>query len=245
MMVAQSRDNDILSGYHHVRRMELALSFLRKVIKNSKEVAHILDVGCGDGLFDELVCREIQLPFEIVGMDISPLRIKRAKKRIPNCSFVAADIYHLPFKSVFNVIIMGEVLEHLHSPRIALKKVREVLRQKGHLIIDTPSKSNIIDMFLRLIGHEPTWGLRIERTHVAFYDEESLRGLIRSSGFEIIDVSGVSFVRYDLLSHLAITWNKSRWWFPKLIDKIAEKFTALRSMGAIQVFLCQTTIAKS
>ena len=78
--VAQSNHSNLLTGYHHVRRMELALLFLKDVIENRRETARILDVGCGDGLFDELICRHIQLPMEIVGMDVSKLKIKEEKR---------------------------------------------------------------------------------------------------------------------------------------------------------------------
>ena len=116
---------------------------------------------------------------------------------------------------------MSEIIEHLRIPEVALKQVGEVLKRNGHLILDTPSKSNIVDMFLRLIGHEPSWGLRVRRAHVAFYDQQSLKDLLASAGFNTIDVRGVSFLRYDLLSLLSITWNKRRWWVPRLIDAIA------------------------
>jgi len=209
-----------------------------------KEVVKILDIGCGDGLFDDLMSRHFQLAVEIVGIDISPTKVKRARDRVPSVSFVVADIYHLPFRSIFDIVIMGEIIEHLHTPRVALKNVRGVLKQKGYFMLDTPSKTNIIDMFLRLIGYEPTWGLKIDRTHVTFYDEQSLTDLLCSAGFNVTDIRGDSFLRYDLLSLLSITWNRSRWWVPRLIDAIAEKYTMLRSKGAIQVFLCRKATFK-
>lgn len=243
--VAERNHSNFLTGYHHVKRMELALSFLDNVIRNTKDIATVLDAGCGEGLLDELICRHIRSPIEIVGMDVSPLRIKRAKQRVPDASFVVADLYHLPFQRIFNVVIMGEIIEHLHTPKLALENVHGVLKQKGHLILDTPSKSNIVDIFLRLIGHKPTWGLNIDRTHVAFYNEESLKSLLRSSGFEIISIRGISFLRYDLLSLLSFTWNKRKWWLPRLIDTVAERFFKLRNLGAIQVFLSQTKLKRN
>ena len=242
--VAQRDHCNLLTGYHHVKRMEIALSFLKGVIQNMKEAAKILDIGCGDGLFDDLMSRHFQLAVKIVGIDISLTKVKRARDRVSGVSFVVADIYHLPFRGIFDIVIMGEIIEHLHTPRVALKNVHGVLKQKGHLILDTLSKTNIIDMFLRLIGHEPTWGLKIDRTHVTFYDEQSLTDLLHSAGFNITDIRGDSFLRYDLLSLLSITWNRNRWWLPRLIDAIAERYTMLRSKGAIQVFSCQKATFK-
>jgi hypothetical protein len=56
-----------------------------------------------------------------------------------------------------------------------------------------------------------------------------------------LDVKVVSILRYDLLSLLSVTWDKRKWRLPRLLDSIAHKSYALRSKGAIQVFLCQST----
>jgi cyclopropane fatty-acyl-phospholipid synthase-like methyltransferase len=45
-MAADFEQNHQLNGYHHFRRLEIVLSFLRKLGKD----LIILDAGCGDGL---------------------------------------------------------------------------------------------------------------------------------------------------------------------------------------------------
>ncbi|UCH32505.1 MAG: hypothetical protein JSV05_03760 [Candidatus Bathyarchaeota archaeon] len=132
-------------------------------------------------------------------------------------------------------------MEDLSVPKLAFENIHHVLRRKGYLILDVPSKSNLVDMLLSSIGREPTWGSKIDRTHVAFYDEESMKSLLHSNGFETIKVRGVSFIRYDLLSLFSFTWNKRKWWLPKLIDAAMERFFNLGNLGAIQVFLCETS----
>jgi SAM-dependent methyltransferase len=52
---------------------------------------------------------------------------------------VQADAYHLPFRdAAFDVVLCAEVLEHTHSPALALEEFRRVLRPGGKLLLTTP-----------------------------------------------------------------------------------------------------------
>jgi|AntRauTorckE6833_2_1112554.scaffolds.fasta_scaffold05914_2 SAM-dependent methyltransferase len=51
---------------------------------------------------------------------------------------VVADAHKLPFEdSEFSVIVCTEVLEHLHSPHIAIKEMHRVLEPGGTLLLTT------------------------------------------------------------------------------------------------------------
>jgi len=215
-----------------------------KEILHSRQLRnlHIVDIGCGDGYLCELVSKSFEDVVKVVGVDISIIRLKRAKQRAPHCSFIRADIKYLPFKELFSIAIASQLIEHLQYPEVALQEVHRILLRKGFLILDTPSQSNIIDMLLDLFGKKPTWSLRLDSGHIFFYDEESIKALLHSAGFRTLDVRGVSILRYDLLSLLSITWDERKWWLPRFLDSIAHRFYALRSKGAIQVFLCQSKL---
>ena len=226
---------NLLSGYHHFRRLELALQFLNELGHNLL----VLDAGCGDAFQAE----RISWRNEVVCIDISRTRINRAKKRVPKAAFIICDIYRPPFKdNVFNVVTLLEVIEHLRKPRNALRELRRVTARKGHLILDTRSKSNIVDMFLRSFGKEPNWGLRIDETHVSFYDEDSAKKLLSTSGFRVLEVKGASCIRHGLLYIPflgSLSWNRWGWWFFKITDKFFDKIPGLKTKGSVQVFLCR------
>ena len=51
---------------------------------------------------------------------------------------VVADAHKLPFKDEkFEIILCTEVLEHLHSPRVAISEMYRVLKKGGLLILTT------------------------------------------------------------------------------------------------------------
>jgi SAM-dependent methyltransferase len=50
-----------------------------------------------------------------------------------------ADAYRLPFgDEAFDVVLCAEVLEHMHTPALALREMRRVLKADGKLLLTTP-----------------------------------------------------------------------------------------------------------
>jgi SAM-dependent methyltransferase len=50
-----------------------------------------------------------------------------------------ADAYRLPFgDEAFDVVLCAEVLEHMHTPALALSEMRRVLKTGGKLLLTTP-----------------------------------------------------------------------------------------------------------
>jgi len=225
----------LLEGYHHSRRLQLMLYFLSKLGHNLL----VLDAGCGEGV----QAKRISEKNKVVGVDVSRMRIQRARRNVPEGSFIIGDLNCLPFRGrIFDVSVLGEVLEHLRKPNAVLKQISRVLAHDGHLILDIPSKSNIIDMFLRALGRKPIWGLRIDMEHVTFYDEVSMRRLLRSACFQVLDIRGGPCIRYDFpfVPFLgSLTWNRRGWWFFKITDKIFGSIPVIRRKGAIQVYMCE------
>jgi len=228
----QFPQNNLLEGYHHFRRLELVLHFLEKLGNDLL----VLDAACGDGIQAEKII-EVH---RVIGIDISPTRIKRAKNRIGAGVFMDGDVYNLPFKcNIFDIAVLGEVIEHLHEPRDVLKEINRVLKPNGYLIVDIPSKSNIVDMILRLLGKNPMWGLYVDKSHVAFYDMHSLEDIFKNSGFKVIDVRGGPCIRYNLPLLRRFTWRKKWWIILMAIDMVLGRIPIIKKYGAIQVFLCK------
>ena len=227
----QIPQDHLLEGYHHFRKLELTLNFLNGL----GEDLLVLDAACGDGIQAE----KIVDAHKIVGVDLSITRIKRAQKRVKNGLFANGDIYSLPFHSnTFDVAILGEIIEHLYEPKKALEEIKRALKPNGYLIVDIPSKSNIVDIILRFFGRNPMWGLYIDKTHVAFHDMGTLTNILESADFNVVDVRGGPCIRYNLPFLGYIVWHKKFWLPLKIMDKILNRIPIIKRYGAIQVFLC-------
>ena len=93
----------------------------------------LLDLACGGGL---LAPHLAGTGHRHLGLDLSAsaLPLARAHGVVP----VRGDVLHLPFRdAVADVVVAGEVLEHVREPLVLLAEACRVLRPGGTLVLDT------------------------------------------------------------------------------------------------------------
>jgi len=93
----------------------------------------LLDLACGGGL---LAPHVVGKGHRHVGLDLSPTALPQARAHgvVP----VRADVLRLPFADeVADVVVAGEVLEHVREPLELLSEACRVLRPGGVLVLDT------------------------------------------------------------------------------------------------------------
>lgn len=102
----------------------------------------VLDVGCAAGSQLYTLSPRIN---EGVGVDIAQSLIDGAieytnEKGFKNLSFLRADAENLPFPNErFDVVICGEVLEHVFDKDIVLTELLRVIKPGGYLLISIPN----------------------------------------------------------------------------------------------------------
>lgn len=93
----------------------------------------LLDLACGAGLLAPHVTGK---GYRHVGLDLSPTALPQARDHgvVP----VRGDVLHLPFRDeVADVVVAGEVLEHVEDPDRLVAEACRVLRPGGTLVLDT------------------------------------------------------------------------------------------------------------
>src|SRR3982751_2453408 len=89
----------------------------------------LLDCGCGPGSIT-LGLAEAVAPGEVVGLDIAPVQIERARalaaeERVSNARFEVGEVYALPFPDAsFDAVHANALLCHLGDPVRALREFR-------------------------------------------------------------------------------------------------------------------------
>ena len=134
----------------------------------------ILDIGCGTGWLASL-CKKTDA--QVWAMDIALRGVAGAKKRFPavDC-FQVGDIYHLPSEStVFDAVVLSEVVEHLGDIEGALAQVHRVLRPGGRVLVSVPYRETIVE-HLCIHCNQLTPG----NAHLHRFDVESLGALLRA-----------------------------------------------------------------
>ncbi len=89
----------------------------------------------------------------------------------------------------FDVIIFGDVLEHLKDPARALEKVKSYMKPDGYLVVSIPNACHG-DIILRLMSGDFKYtpqGL-LDSTHIRFFGFKNISELFIGQGFAIEDV---------------------------------------------------------
>jgi 2-polyprenyl-3-methyl-5-hydroxy-6-metoxy-1,4-benzoquinol methylase/predicted nucleic acid-binding Zn-ribbon protein len=104
----------------------------------------VLDIGCSEGILPILIGRK---GVDVTGVDINPESIAYAKNLLgkenldisSHVTFICADILHRDWQGItFEVVILGEIIEHFSQPELILEKAISLLKPGGTLIVTTP-----------------------------------------------------------------------------------------------------------
>jgi len=147
-------------------RTRLMLQMLRG------EKGRLLDVGCGDGFFLAELARR---GFAAVGVDTSAQAVALCQERVVP---LGAQAYCLPLDQLqpetpFDIVVCGEVLEHVADDICFLREVRRVLRPDGTLVLSVP-----LDMRL--------WNQAdVDAGHFRRYTKRDISHKLAATGFAV------------------------------------------------------------
>ncbi|MFH1454656.1 MAG: class I SAM-dependent methyltransferase [Armatimonadota bacterium] len=160
---------------HEEKRFKNRISELKKL----KPDGRILDVGCGLGFFLDIAGKS---GYETYGIEISPFACEYAKYRL-NLKVFRGDISDFKAsRGSFDIITLWHVLEHSPDPGYLLKKVSFYLKKNGILAIEIPN----VGSFMAKIASK-NWELLSPAEHLYYFTFETLKQLLKQSGFFVID----------------------------------------------------------
>ena len=172
-------DEDILVELGHLivqhpwwmARSRLLLHLLRCIGRRAP--CRIIEAGCGWGVnFSELE----KAGYEVTGLDIS----RNALARLNNSErmLVEADLSKdLPVDAPeYDVVLALDVIEHIDDDRGAVRRLAQLTKPGGHVIISVPALPELFSEFDRVQGHRRR------------YTPDSLRSTIAGSGLEIVQI---------------------------------------------------------
>jgi 2-polyprenyl-3-methyl-5-hydroxy-6-metoxy-1,4-benzoquinol methylase len=109
--------------------------FRREVLPSLHKETHVLDLGCGPGVW---ALELAPLVGHVTGIDIAPAFITHANQEaqragIENVTFEVASFLAFTPKEQFDLILLGAMLVHVDDPELLplLAKVRSCLRPNG------------------------------------------------------------------------------------------------------------------
>jgi len=153
----------------------------------------VLDIGCGSGALGAWI--KDRNPQSIVhGIDISPEACIRAFERIDRVWCLDLDRDPLPdCTDRYDLIILGDLLEHLKRPDLLLNNLHECLNSDGTIILSVPNIANYSIRSRLLMGdfRYTETGI-LDRTHLRFFTLQTITDLTLNSGFTIAEQRYIS-----------------------------------------------------
>jgi len=139
----------------------------------------LLEVGCGTGA-DLQWAR--QRGWEVHGLELNESAVAAAKDQGLDVQRSTFEDSNLTPNS-FDCIIMSQVLEHLYSPTLALRRCHQLLRPSGVLLVAVPK----FDSWTRhALGHY--WHNLQFPVHLHHFNQSVLERMVRDAGFQVREV---------------------------------------------------------
>ena len=95
---------------------------------------NIIELGCGLSPMLEYACHFR----EKTGVDFSRETIKKASELYPEVKYICADVVDTGIFNKFDVVVAGEVIEHLEKPELLIAEMERLGRIGGIIILSTP-----------------------------------------------------------------------------------------------------------
>jgi SAM-dependent methyltransferase len=163
----------------------------------------LLDVGAGTGIFMHLARERGWRP---EGVDICPLTAEKAEKEFGLKIVVGPFEEHHFDGRRFDAATLLDVLEHVHDPLAALKRVHGILRPGGAVYVAVPNQrcllTVLVDAYARAGG--PKADRLLARLyvppHLHYFTPLTLRRMVAAAGLRLVSLrqGSVYLGRYRL-----------------------------------------------
>lgn len=185
-----SRENREGFSYFETQRAKV----LTKLIGKGKK---IIDLGCRDGIFTRYFTKNN----EVLGVDIDKKLLMKCHRNLGiKVQYYDLNSYTWPFnKNYYDVVVAGEILEHLYNPKQIVKKAKMLLKKNGMFIGSVPNSFHILDRIGFLFGKVPRG--YADPTHVNMFSTTSLRQLL-SQYFSKVVIIPVTVDKYSFLAKI-------------------------------------------
>ena len=144
----------------------------------------VLDVGCSGGKLSALL---LEQGHRVTGVDT--VEVPGVRERVHTFHQVdASGLTETLAEETFDYVVAGDVIEHLADPRAALKEFAQLLEPGGQLLLSVPNFGHWyprLRVAFGVFGYDRR-GI-LDETHLRFFTRSTLRRLVTSAGFDILE----------------------------------------------------------
>ena len=155
-----------------------------------KNTIRLLDIGCSDGSFIEILEKHSPTVECIDGVDVSSSWFKKEQSH-PSGTVFMQDLQlgtgEIPL-GFYHIVTFWEVLEHIENVYSFLENVRKLLLPGGIVLMTTPNLLSV-SRFVK----KNRWVGIAEKDHKYLFDKLSLSMVLSRTGFDQLKVRGYYF----------------------------------------------------
>lgn len=155
----------------------------RMLVEEARRYARVLECGCATGFLSRLIV-ENSGP-DLVGVERDPAAAEEAARHCRRV--VVADLADPAWAALvgerFDLVIFGDVLEHLPDPAATLRAARAALAPDGRILVSLPNVAHWTIRAKLLLGrfdYRPTGIMDV--THLRFYTRRSAVLMFEAAG---------------------------------------------------------------
>ena len=192
--------------YGYKKRIDYTLNVVRRIKPKS-----ILDFGCGTGELFTLPLAAKLPKIRIVAYDEDEVSVKYGQTHSFHDNIHFTSVNPITRGERFDLVILSEVIEHVHEPAHLLFQLKNLLTPEGKVLVTTPNgygafellntvqglaklalRFSPVEKIKRLSGDaEATLAIS---PHVQFFSEEHLEQVIHKAGFEVDEIKNRTFL---------------------------------------------------
>lgn len=155
--------------------------FYTSHIPRFKANGKLLDIGCSYGNY---LVKMRNFGWDVYGTEINSKAVEFAQNnlKLKNVKNIFFEEY--PFKGeYFDVVNMNMVLEHVYDPSFNIKKIYDILKKDGGLMISVPN----MDGFEAKLHKEYAYTLQVPE-HLHHFTPKRITKLLEDNAFEVIRI---------------------------------------------------------
>jgi 2-polyprenyl-3-methyl-5-hydroxy-6-metoxy-1,4-benzoquinol methylase len=155
----------------------------------------MLDVGCADGTFGEVLKRTRGI--EVWGVEPTKAAAATARTKLDRVVEGVFDRQAVLPAGSFDCILFNDVLEHMFAPELALRYAKELLAPGGVVVASIPNIRSFPAVW-QLLFHA-RWEYQdagvLDKTHLRFFTKSSIVDMFEREGFALERICGINAYR--------------------------------------------------
>jgi 2-polyprenyl-3-methyl-5-hydroxy-6-metoxy-1,4-benzoquinol methylase len=171
-----------------------------------KSYSKVLEVGCSTGGFRRSLVNEheywgVEPHYEAFGI------VKEQAFRALNGTF--DEVFDELPNNYFDLVICNDVIEHMDNYLIFLQKLKNKMKTNARIVGSIPNVRYISNLYNLLVLKD--WEYEdlgiLDKTHLRFFTQKSIRRMFTENGYTIESFKGIHRIEFHVTSIKSLTKN--------------------------------------